>query len=200
MSVPTLETQRLFIREFSLDDLDELYRIIDVDAQLEVQAYDERRSYVQWSIMNYRELAKLYQPPYGDRAVVLKADRRLIGAAGIVPCFGPFGTLPYFVKRSGGREDRLNRPEMGLYYVIDSAYRQNGYASEAAQALIDYAFTHLNLSHMVATTDYDNSASQATMKRLGMTVEHNPYPEPEWFQVVGILANPRHNQIKENQP
>jgi len=26
-------------------------------------------------------------------------------------------------------------------------------------------------------------------RKLGMRVEHNPYPDPAWFQVVGILEN-----------
>lgn len=208
LSMPTLETNRLFIREFTMDDLDDLYRIIDLDVELEVQSYEERRQYVQWSIMNYEALARLYQPPYGDRVVVLKESSKLIGAAGLVPCWGPFGTLPYYVTRSGGHEDCLNRPEMGLYYAIDGQYQRQGYATEAAQALIDFAFQHLQLSHMIATTDYDNLASQGVMRRLGMIVERNPYPDPEWFQVVGILANPRsyhelrqyEEPVKENLP
>jgi hypothetical protein len=28
------------------------------------------------------------------------------------------------------------------------------------------------------------------MRRLGMRIDRNPYPDPPWFQVVGILENP----------
>jgi len=28
------------------------------------------------------------------------------------------------------------------------------------------------------------------MRRLGMRIETNPYPEPEWFQVVGVIDHP----------
>ncbi len=28
------------------------------------------------------------------------------------------------------------------------------------------------------------------MHRLGMTIERNPYNEPFWFQLVGVLENP----------
>ena len=38
---------------------------------------------------HYEQLAKLRQPPYGDRAVVLKPTGRLIGACGYVPCLNP---------------------------------------------------------------------------------------------------------------
>jgi hypothetical protein len=43
------------------------------------------------------------------------------------------------------------------------------------------------LRRVVATTWYDNAASTAVMRRIGMTVQHNPWPTPPWFQVVGAL-------------
>jgi RimJ/RimL family protein N-acetyltransferase len=46
------------------------------------------------------------------------------------------------------------------------------------------------LATVIATTRYDNLASQRVMERLGMRVERNPHPEPPWFQVVGTLDNP----------
>ena len=42
-------------------------------------------------------------------------------------------------------------------------------------------------NRLVATTERSNTASQAVMRRLGMSVEENPLPEPEWFQVVGWM-------------
>lgn len=38
-------------------------------------------------------------------------------------------------------------------------------------------------------TEYDNLASQAVMRKLGMRLERNPLLEPRWLQVVGILEN-----------
>jgi RimJ/RimL family protein N-acetyltransferase len=79
---------------------------------------------------------------------------------------------------------------MGLYWALAPAHRGNGYATEAARALIDHAFGALNLARIVATTERSNTASRAVMRRLGMRVEENPLPEPEWFQVVGWLEAP----------
>jgi RimJ/RimL family protein N-acetyltransferase len=70
---------------------------------------------------------------------------------------------------------------------VDPAHRRRGYAREAARALIDHAFDQLRLRRVVATTSHDNTASQAVMRSLGMRIEHNPLPEPAWFQVVGVL-------------
>jgi RimJ/RimL family protein N-acetyltransferase len=71
-------------------------------------------------------------------------------------------------------------------------HRRRGYATEAGQALVDYAFRSLNLRRIVATTDFDNEGSIGVMRRLGMTIERNPNPgQPHYLQVVGILENSR---------
>jgi RimJ/RimL family protein N-acetyltransferase len=48
----------------------------------------------------------------------------------------------------------------------------------------------MQLRRLIATTEYDNAASQAVMRKLGMRLVHNPNPEPAWFQVVGCLDQP----------
>lgn len=191
MRIPILETKRLNIREFEMNDLETYHRIANAgfgESAHENTALDDRRQWLEWSMRNYRELDLLYQPPYGDRAIVLRDDGRLIGSVGLVPCMGPFGQLDYFTARNG-YEDRRFTPEFGLFWVIDPDFQRQGFASEAAQALIDHAFTHLNLSRITAGTEYSNQASMGVMQKLGMNIQKNPYPDPPWFQVVGILEN-----------
>ncbi len=196
MRVPPLETERLLIRAFTMDDLDAIHRILDVelgDAEMGTegaQGIEERRQWLQWTVMNYEELAKLYQPPYGDRAVTLKATGEVIGAAGYVPCLMPFGQLPS-LRTADDEMLALSTTEFGLFWAIAPAHQRKGYASEAARALIDYAFTHLHLKRIVATTDYENVASMGVMRKVGMRIEQNPYSDPPWLQVVGILDNNR---------
>jgi RimJ/RimL family protein N-acetyltransferase len=194
IQMPVLETRRLFVRPFDLPDLETIHCILDVElAEVEMgsegaKSFEERREWLQWTVLNYEQLAKLYQPPCGDRAVVLKSPGQLIGAAGLVPCLGPFGQLPYFSLRTGA-ENRLQMAEVGLFYAFSPEHQGQGYATEAARALIDYAFHELQLERIIATTTYDNQASMAVMRRLGMSIERNPYPDPPWLQVVGILEN-----------
>jgi RimJ/RimL family protein N-acetyltransferase len=114
--------------------------------------------------------------------VVLRESGRLIGLVGLVPSLGPFGLLPSWPEPGG-----LCRPEVGLYWAVASSHRRRGVASEAAAALIAYAFAELRLARVVATTERENVASIGVMRRLGMRIEENPEPEPAWFQVVGIL-------------
>ena len=79
---------------------------------------------------------------------------------------------------------------MGLFWGTAPTHQGNGYATEAAQALIDYLFTHERLARIVANTEYDNLASQAVMKKLGMTLDRNPQADPPWLQIMGVLENP----------
>lgn len=195
MLVPPLETERLIIRPFSMEDLDAVHQLLDVDLSTAdfgsegMMTRAERRQWLQWTVLSYEELDKLYQPPYGDRAVVLKQAGHVIGACGYVPCFAPFGQLPAFRSASDEAVARLNSPEFGLFYAFAPAYQRQGYATEATRALIAYAFTQLNLRRIVATTMYDNDASMSVMRKVGMQIEKNPYSEPPWFQVVGFLEN-----------
>ncbi|RMF80046.1 MAG: N-acetyltransferase [Chloroflexi bacterium] len=183
-----LETERLIIRPYVIDDLPTIHPILN--AGFGESPLDERRFWLEWQIMSYTALSALYQPPYGDRALILKATGELIGSVGWVPSYGPFDKLPYFRARSTEPSSELARPEMGLFWVLGESHRGQGYATEAAQKMIDFMFNDFGLKRIVATTEYDNAASIAVMKRLGMTVERNPDDEPAYFQVIGILENP----------
>jgi RimJ/RimL family protein N-acetyltransferase len=131
------------------------------------------------------------QPPIGDRAVELRSTGEVIGIAGLVPAYGPFEQLrPVDQPQADEPRASLYRIEIGLYYAVHPEHRRQGYASEAARALVEFAFDRLQLARIVATTERDNVASQALMRRLGMRIHSNPLPEPAWFQVVGIAEHP----------
>jgi RimJ/RimL family protein N-acetyltransferase len=191
--MPILETTRLKIRPFVMEDLADVHRLLDIElgeAEPGTDKFDtlaERKIWLQWTVLNYEQLAKLHQPPYGDRAVILKSTEQLIGACGYVPCLNPFEQLPGF--KIGGRSsgESLNTTEFGLFYAISPMHQRRGYATEAASVLIDYAFQHLRLKRVITATDYDNIPSIGVMRNLGMKIEGNPYPEPPWLQVVGVI-------------
>ena len=126
-------------------------------------------------------LADLHQPPYGERAVVLAATGELVGLVGLVPAVGPFDQL------DGSPPGGPWTPEFGLYWALAPAHRGNGYATEAAAALCRALFAALHPKRLIAMTERSNTASQAVMRRLGMTMRANHHDEPEWLQVVGVL-------------
>jgi len=101
------------------------------------------------------------------------------------PLLGPFGLLPSLA--GGPGDPHRFRPEVGLFWETAPEQRGRGFATEAARALIGHALSALELQRLVATTEHDNLASIAVMRKLGMRIETNPEGEPEWFQTVGIL-------------
>ena len=193
----TLETPRLVIRPFSLDDLDVIHRILDIEladggADAEGAEMRHRRAeWLRWTILGYEQFASLHQPPYGERAVVLNRSGLVIGACGYVPCLDRFEQIPGLSTAAPESPVAFTTTELGLYYAISSAYQRQGHATEAAQAMIDYAFGELSLVRIIATTTYDNAASIGVMRKLGMRIEKNPLPDPPWLQIVGALDNPR---------
>ena len=193
MRVPDLQTPRLLIRPLVMTDLSAIHRVLhrafgEAGALEDVDALAERRSWLQWTILSYEWYTKLHQPPYGERAVVLRSSGELIGAVGYVPSFNAFGQIPAL--NVEGAPPGIATPEFGLFWAIDPAQQGHGYAREAAQALVTYAFEALQVKRIVATTEYANLASQSVMRKLGMTLARNPLADPLWLQVVGILTHP----------
>jgi RimJ/RimL family protein N-acetyltransferase len=182
--VPALQTERLTIRDLSPADA----------AAVAAVGGNPAPGWLEWTAETYGQLEALQQPPYGERGIVLRSAGELVGLIGLVPSFGPFDQLPGFAG-GGPRGPARFRPEVGLYWALAPAQRGNGYATEAARAVIEYAFSELHLARIVATTERANTASQAVMRRLGMRIEENPLREPEWFQVVGWLDAPHPSAV-----
>ena len=179
--MPALTTERLSVRPLTSEDFP-AYRALEPDIP-----DDRQRATLAWRVASYSELGALLQPPYGERAITLRAGGTLVGLCGLVPAFGPFGLLETWPRDPDEERARRFLPAVGMYWMLDPAYRGNGYATEAAAALIAYGFGEMRLQRIVATTEHANTASQAVMSRLGMRLDRNPEPEPPWFQVVGIL-------------
>ncbi len=181
----TLETDRLRIRPFVLDDEAEYRRLLDeAFGHGSYGAEDSTRLLLEYHVIADKAHDVLHQTPYEDRAIVLKSDGTLIGSVGFAACLAPFGQIPSF----GGTPRRTS--EVGLFWALFPDHWGKGYATEAARAMVSYAFDDLELARIVATTENDNERSIAVMKRLGMTIERNPSAEPHWFQTVGVLVNP----------
>lgn len=188
--MPTLETERLLIRPCKMDDLDACHGLYldigwaDKEAS-DSDNRDRRRRWLEWTVRNYEELARLKQPPYGERVAELKSSQQFAGLIGLVPLLKPFAQIACF----GGLSPELATysAEVGLFWAITPRLQRLGIAVEAASAMINYAFGTLKLGRILAGTEYDNLASIAVMRRLGMRIERNPHPVPEWFQIHGIL-------------
>ena len=87
---------------------------------------------------------------YGLWKMVLNANGEVAGYAG----------LWYF----------FDEPQPQLLYVLREAHSSKGLATEAAHAVMDYAFANLGFEYLLAATDEPHVASQQVALRLGMTL------------------------------
>lgn len=189
-----LETSRLIIRPFSMNDLPAVHRILDIelhDSDFGTEGIlnlKERERWLQWTILNYEQLAKLNQPPFGDLAI--EYQNEVIGVCGFVPCLDAFEQLVDFDQKASSIQPSLNTPEFGLFYAIAKGFQGQGFGTEAASAMTSYALAQLRIKRIIATTTYGNASSIKVMQNIGMQLKRNPSFNPTWLQVVGILENP----------
>ncbi len=62
-------------------------------------------------------------------------------------------------------------PEPELGWQLYAGHEGQGFATEAARALLDWAFASLPLQSVVSYTDPENFASQAVARRLGAVID-----------------------------
>ena len=174
--LPDLRTPRLVIRPLADADREACRAVLEPPDE------DAFARWFAWAVAAPAAFADLGQPPYGERAIVLAESDELVGLTGLVPSLGPFAQL------EGAPAGGPWEPELGLYWALSPEHRGRGYATEAAAALCRALFATLHAKRLIAMTEHANAASQAVMRRLGMTLLANPHPEPAWLQVVGVLG------------
>lgn len=86
---------------------------------------------------------------WGVWLMVLRAERMIIGDLGFK-----------------GKPDREGMVEIG--YSVVPAYRRQGYAFEAVQALIDWGFAQQDVKRIIAECATDNVPSIRVLEKLGM--------------------------------
>jgi RimJ/RimL family protein N-acetyltransferase len=131
------------------DDVDELLAIFadpEVMAAFDVQPFDRARM-TQWV---QRNLDHQIEHGYGLFSVILKSSGLLIGDCG----------LEWMEVDSA--------PVAELGYDFRSEYWNQGYATEAAGAVRDYAFQHLRLPRLISLIRVGNRASQRVAEKIGM--------------------------------
>ena len=151
-----LETERLFLREMSMDDYGALYAVLADPAVSEHYPYtfDEARvrAWIERNMARYRENG------FGLWAVCLKDTGEMIGDCGL--------TLQNI-------EGEM-LPEIG--YHIRRDRQRKGYAREAAAAVRDWAFAHTDYPALYSYCKYTNVASFRTAESIGMRFDRE-YPD-----------------------
>jgi [ribosomal protein S5]-alanine N-acetyltransferase len=183
-----IETKRLRIRPFTPKDLDAAHQLLDQD--LEWSGPDFTREQRQARLQFHIDLAHWVDMGalFGDRALILKETGQLIGLAGFRPwILSPETRALFGTDFWGETAPAYAAMELGIGYALHSRHRQRGYATEAASALIDYAFHKIKVERVIAITARQNNDSIRLMERLGMRLAYNP--AADWPGAIGILDN-----------
>jgi len=143
-----IETERLILRELTLDDLDDLHVIFSDPESMQHYpspfSLEKSKKWIEWNIKSYATIG------FGLWGVILKEENRLIGDCGIT------------MQNINGKME----PEIG--YHINKNYTNRGYATEAAIVCRDYAFKVLKLTRLYSYMKYTNAASMRVAEKNGM--------------------------------
>jgi [ribosomal protein S5]-alanine N-acetyltransferase len=151
VSLPAFSTQRLVLRPFTLADAPEVTRLVGdrriADTTLNIPyPYDESTA-VGW-IGTHAEAAERGE---SVTLAITEKDGSLVGAVALA------------IARAH------QRAELGYWIAVPHWGR--GYATEAAAAMVDYAFGTLELRRVVARCLTRNAGSVRVMEKLGMQRE-----------------------------
>ena len=146
-----LETKRLFLRPLTSNDIKPLSLIL---SDPEVMFYslngvmDEiaTSNFVQWCQKSYEEY------DFGPWAIIDKNNNKLLGFSGL------------------NKETYNDKLVVNLGYRLGREHWNKGYATEAVCAVIEYAFTNLNISEIIAIVEPENTGSISVIEKLGFGV------------------------------
>ena len=142
-----LTTSRLDLRPVQIGNVELVHRLwtnSDVRHFLfdeRVISLDEARSIVEQSLRSFEERG------YGIWLVSLLQTGKLIGFAGLI---------------------QSSDESPNLIYGVHPDFWGNGFATEAAKAVLDYAFDTLGLASVKADVDEPNVISVRILEKLGM--------------------------------
>ena len=144
-----LETERLILRPMLATDLDALH-LIFTDPKVMASFGGELLSRAQMEGWLRRNLDHQNEFGYGLFSVLLKASGELIGDCGLEQM----------------EVEGLQLAELG--YDFRSEYWNQGFATEAAMAVRDYAFDILQLPQLISLIRVGNLASKRVAEKVGM--------------------------------
>jgi len=156
-----LETERLILRPMLVTDIDALY-LIFTDPRVMAAFNHDPFTLEQMRGWLKRNLDHQNTYGYGLFSVILKRTGELIGDCGLE------------------QMEEMDAAELG--YDFRSAFWNQGYATEAAMAVRDYAFGVVRLPQLISLIRVGNLASKRVAEKVGMTLaeEIKRYEQHYW--------------------
>lgn len=147
-----LETERTLVREFTPEDLEDIYSLYDEEALRRLEPPGPDRDRERQILGEYiRRIYGLYG--FGHWAVLSRKSGRLIGRMGF--------SVP------SAREREVLGADAMLGYLTGKEARGRGITLEVTRALMDYGRDFLLFDRIGAEADADNRVSVHVLERLG---------------------------------
>ncbi|HCI77194.1 MULTISPECIES: GNAT family N-acetyltransferase [unclassified Psychrobacter] len=152
--INVIETERLYLRQWQASDF---AVFAEINADPEVMKY----------------FPKLLSPKVSD--IIASKCQQLIAnqgwglwAVSLKDRSKENGAFIGFVGLNDTHADMSFAPAVEIAWRLHKDYWGQGYATEAARAALNFAFTQLSLDEVVSFTAVINERSQLVMERLGM--------------------------------
>ena len=166
-----LQTERLLLRPFAATDF---------DALLAIQSRADVARYLYWDPRNAAEVREALDLKVRSTAIVAEGDN--ISLAAVLQATGEL--IGECSLRWVSSEHR--QAEIG--FILHPDHHGQGYATEAAAALLALAFDELRVHRVIGRLEARNTASARVLERLGMRQEahlvENEHVKGEWQSEV----------------
>ncbi|MFL4475466.1 GNAT family N-acetyltransferase [Paeniglutamicibacter sp. MACA_103] len=147
-----ISTKRLVLREFSLDDLDAVHAFA-ADPQV--------CAFLEWGPNTPEDTAGFLRQCEAEQGVRPRETHTLA----VTRDSTPIGSIALMRAES----DLVREPgEAEIGYVLRADAWGNGYAAEAATAMLELAWHGLGISRVLATCRPENLASVRVLEKVGM--------------------------------
>jgi RimJ/RimL family protein N-acetyltransferase len=150
METNLLETERLYLREMNQSDYKALSLILQDEETM--QAYNGAFTDAETQDWLDRQIKRYEEYGFGLWAVVLKETNEMIGQCGLT------------------MQPWCDKQVLEIGYLFQRRYWHQGYATEAARACKEYAFTQLDADRVCSIIRDTNIPSQNVALRNGMTI------------------------------
>lgn len=148
MHIPSIETERLLLRPWTLGDGQAWFDILREPDILQYFPNPEPPERVKAEAYITHHLAHWTQYGYGHWAIVTPGDGRIIGWCGL--------------------EHLSELDEVEVAYLLSRGAWGRGYASEAARAAIEFGFEKAGVPGIIGLVDPENHASIRVLEKCGL--------------------------------
>lgn len=172
----TLETQRLILREMTMDDFDALKKVLGDEEIMQHYPHhfadEDVRSWISRNLDRYKTFG------FGLFAVCLKETGEMIGDCGLT------------MQNING----VIRPEIGYHFRKDM--QRKGFAKEAATKVRDWTFENTTFNAIYSYMKYTNIPSQKSAQSWGCKFVEEYADEVNEFSKSYAITREEWNKLK----